>query len=117
MLAAALLLVGFLAVSAYMLPDQMRTIVEEPRFVPAIAVACWRFESLPVLTIRQRLLWRYTLVLDRDRVNLWIHFTPREPNPILPTEDERELPRGAWNTHVAVNPRTFAVVRCYLDRD
>jgi hypothetical protein len=114
-LALVLLFVGSLATSCYMLPGQIHKLSHEPRYIPAVAVACWRFETLNVLTLRQRLLWRYSLLLERNGSNLAVHFEPRHPNTF--TDEKTERPRRAWETHVLVNPRTFKVVRWYLSPD
>jgi hypothetical protein len=98
-----------------MLPGQLVKLFQEPRYVPALAVACWRFETLRVLTRRQRLLWRYSLLLERNGENLSVHFEPRQPNVF--TDEKTVRPRRAWETHILVDPKTFKVVRWYLAAD
>jgi hypothetical protein len=108
-LAAAMILCVAVGTCAYVLPGQVGKLFQEPRNIPALAVACWRFETLTALTVRQRLLYHYFLTLDRDGTNLSVVFHPRQPNVL--TEESAEIPRRAWETHVLVNLRTFEVVR------
>lgn len=109
-----LVLAGF-ASCAYMLPGQSHKLIAEPRYVPALAVACWKFESLTMLTTRQRFLWRYVLTLEHQGPNLSIGFEPRQPNPF--TQEKTEMPRKAWETHILVDPATFRIVQWYLSPD
>ena len=112
---ALLLVVAGCASCAYMLPGQSHKLIAEPRYAPALAIACWKFESLSVLTTRQRFLWRYELTLEHQGPYLSIGFEPRQPNPF--TQEKTEMPRKAWGTHILVDPQTFRVVRWYLAAD
>ena len=78
-------------------------------------VSLWRFETLPQLTLKQRFPWRYTLTLGREGPDLAIHFLPRQPNDL--EETGTDMPRGAWETVLVVNPHTMSVVRCSFAAD
>lgn len=114
-LTSGVILVGFIASVAYMLPGQLGRLFQEPRYIPVLAIACWKFETLEVLTLRQRLLWRYSVLLERNGSSLAVHFQPREPNTFTGEQTERR--RRVWETHVLVDPHTLTVVRWYLAAD
>ena len=114
--AAVVVFVAAIALTfAYMLPGQWPTLLRQPRFAIAVVVACWRFERIPLLTWRQRILTRYTIELTTVADGLQVHFHPRQPNAI--TYENLDLPRRAWGTRVVVDPSTFVVVKYKLDAD
>jgi hypothetical protein len=69
----ALLLVPMLIALA-MLPGQVSHLLTEPRYIPALFVASWRFETLQPLTLTQRFPWRYTIELGHEGTDLAIRF-------------------------------------------
>jgi len=105
----ALLLVIPLLIAWSMLPGQLSHVMTEPRYIPAVFVAMWRFETLHALTLKQRFPWRYTIELGQEGPDLAIHFVPRQPNKFEVTGTD--MARGAWATVVVVKPRTMNVVR------
>ena len=104
-----ILLVVPLLMAWSMLPGQLSHMLTEPRYIPALFVATWRFETLQPLTLRQRFPWRYTIELGHEGADLAIRFLPRQPNELESTGTD--MPRGAWETVVVVKPHTMKVVR------
>ena len=111
----AVIAVAIAAATMYMLPGQISTIAHEPRYVPALVVACVAFQRLPILTVRQKMFFRYRIRLGLRNDDLKVSFVPRQPNDL--TTEQAELPRQAWGAHVIINRHTFRVVRWYLDPD